>query len=541
MIESEPQISRLDRAFAAFLAARSQLEGDSRARFEAIVCLLSSQQNHGHSCIALDSEQRQLVQASGLVSQTDRTPLILEQDRLYLHRYWAYETRLAGRVAAMVRETSAEVASPPVLERYFPSVDGEIDWQRQAAKSAVERKFCIISGGPGTGKTTTVVKILALLQELNPQPLHIALAAPTGKAANRLQESIGASKAGLPCDEPVRALIPESVSTLHRLLGVKPHSVYFYHDAHHPLPFDLVVVDEASMIDLALMCKLVEALKTGARLILLGDKDQLASVESGAVLADLTAALPNNTLQLQKTYRFDANIKQLADAVNRQQADSAWQLLQQGRDNIGLLEAELIDYVSAAQQPYLESIAKQADYRQIFQAFNRFQVLCSNRQGSNSVADINHRVEQRLVAAGLIQRTGIWYNGRPVMATQNDPALHIYNGDIGLCLSDPEQTGKLMVYFQRPDGSFKKILPSRLPHCETVFAMTIHKSQGSEFDEVLIVLPDQINPILTKELLYTAITRAKRSVKLAAARTVFMQAVRQQVERYGGLVEKVRG
>ncbi len=540
MISQEPQISRLDRAFAAFLGGRSQLQHDSRDRFEELVGQLSSQQNHGHSCIELDNEQQQLVLASGLVSQRDRTPLILEHGRLYLHRYWSYETRLAGRIAAMAGEKRTATALQQALDRYFPVTGGQTDWQRQAAKTAVERMFSIISGGPGTGKTTTVVKILALLQELSPQPLHIALAAPTGKAAQRLQESIGASKAGLPCSDAVRDLIPDSVSTIHRLLGVKPNSVYFYHDGHNPLPFDLVLVDEASMVDLALMCKLVEALKTDTRLILLGDKDQLASVESGAVLADLSAALPENTLQLKKSYRFDANIKSLAEAVNRQQADLAWQLLQQGRQNIGLLEGDLIAYVIAKQQPYLELVGRQVDYGRIFQAFNRFQVLCSNRQGINSVAEINQRVEQRLAAAGHIHRTGIWYSGRPVMVTQNDTAMHVYNGDIGICLPNQEQSGKLMVCFERPDGSIKKILPSRLPHCETVYAMTIHKSQGSEFDEVLIALPDNVNPILTKELLYTAITRARRVVKLAATRAVFMQAVGQQVVRFGGLVEKLQ-
>ncbi len=255
-------------------------------------------------------------------------PLVVEQDRLYLHRYWFYENRLAMQIKAMAKVSHSVENLDAMLDRYFEPVVGETDDQREAAKMAVKQAFSIITGGPGTGKTTTVVKILAVLQELADEPLHIALAAPTGKAAMRLQESIGFNKAALPCSEAVKKHIPETVTTLHRLLGAKPPSPYFRHNADKPLPHDLVVVDEASMVDLALMSKLLDALKPGARLILLGDKDQLASVESGAVLADLTAALPEHTLELKKSRRFDENIKKLAEAVNLQQDEVAWQVLQ---------------------------------------------------------------------------------------------------------------------------------------------------------------------------------------------------------------------
>ena len=425
-----------------------------------------------------------------------------------------------------------------LFDKYFGISTGETDWQREAAKMAVKQSFSIITGGPGTGKTTTVVKILALLQELAEQPLHIALAAPTGKAAMRLQESIGFNKAALPCSETIKSHIPETVTTLHRLLGAKPPSPYFRHDATKPLVYDLVVVDEASMVDLALMSKLLDALKPGARLILLGDKDQLASVESGAVLADLTMALPEHTLELKKSHRFDDTIKRLAVAVNLQQEDVAWQILHEGNENIAMLEQDLIDYVAAQQTDYLRLIKAGAGFDEIYRAFSRFQVLCSNREGKNSVSDINYRVEQKLFGQKLINLSGLWYSGRPVMVTQNNSALHLYNGDIGICMPDKDQDGKLMVFFQRADGSVKKYLPGRLPHCETVYAMTIHKSQGSEFEEVLIVLPETINPVLTKELLYTAITRARKTVKLVADEAVFAGTVRQKVKRVTGLVDK---
>lgn len=536
--------SRVDVAFARFLSQRTTLDAAQRQAFENIVMSVSYEQNQGHSCIQIDEEARALVLASGLAvlsgQQTGKLPLVVEQDRLYLHRYWFYENRLAMQIRAMTKLSHSVEKLDPMLDRYFEPVVDEIDGQREAAKMAVKQTFSIITGGPGTGKTTTVVKILAVLQELAGEPLHIALAAPTGKAAMRLQESIGSSKSALPCSESIKKHIPETVTTLHRLLGAKPPSPYFRHNADKPLVYDLVVVDEASMVDLALMSKLLDALKPGARLILLGDKDQLASVESGAVLADLTAALPEHTLELKKSHRFDGNIKKLAEAVNLQQEDVAWQVLQGDDENSSVLDQDLVDYVVGQQEEYLRLIKAGAGFDETYRAFSRFQVLCSNRQGKNSVADINCRVEQRLAEQKLINLSGLWYVGRPVMVTQNNATLHLYNGDIGLCMPDKEQAGKLMVFFQRADGSVKKYLPPRVSHCETVFAMTIHKSQGSEFEEVLIVLPEAINPVLTKELLYTAITRAKQTIRLVADEAVFNATVRQKVERTTGLVDKFK-
>jgi exodeoxyribonuclease V alpha subunit len=550
-VNTDRSYSRLNVAFARFLSRNTELDPVQKQAFEALVMAVSFEQDQGHSCIQIDDQSKALLLASGLV-ETDLTienirfPLVIEQNRLYLQRYWSYENRLATRIKAMV-ETKANLnlsadATKLLLDRYF-SADEENDDQRLAAKMAIEQPFSIITGGPGTGKTSTVVKILALLQESAEHPLHIALAAPTGKAAMRLQESIGFSKKNLPCSDDVKTRIPEKVSTLHRLLGAMPPSPYFRHDADNPLAYDLVVVDEASMVDLALISKLLDALKPGARLILLGDKDQLASVESGAVLADLAAAdsLQKNVTVLKKSHRFGGAIKDLADAVNLQQPEQAWQLLGEGNDAVQCLDTDLIAYIAAQQAEYLQLIKAGAGFEPVFQAFSRFQVLCSNRQGKNSVADINHRVEQKLAEQQRIDLSHIWYVGRPVMVSQNHPALNLYNGDIGICLPDQASgQGKLMVFFQRPDGSVKKYLPARVPHCETVFAMTIHKSQGSEFDEVLIVLPETVNPVLTKELLYTAITRAKKSIKLAATEEVFNATVRQKIQRITGLADKFK-
>jgi exodeoxyribonuclease V alpha subunit len=547
MLDEAKSVSRLDVVFARFLSERTTFDPVQKQAFEDIVMSVSYEQSRGHSCIRLDEQGRALVLASGLAvsysqaaawERTATLPLVVEQDRLYLHRYWFYENHLAMQIKAMIKVSYSFEKLEVLLDKFFPPGIDETDWQREAAKIAVKQSFCIITGGPGTGKTTTVVKILALMQELTNEPLHIALAAPTGKAAMRLQESIGFNKAALPCSETIKSHIPETVTTLHRLLGAKPPSPYFHHDANKPLVYDLVVVDEASMVDLALMSKLLDALKPGSRLILLGDKDQLASVESGAVLADLTMALPKHTLELKKSHRFDDSIKRLAAAVNLQQDDIAWQILQQGNENIAMLEEDLVDYVAAQQTDYLQLIKAGAEFDEIYRAYARFQVLCANRLGKNSVADINYRAEQKLFGQNLINLSGLWYSGRPVMVTQNNSALHLYNGDIGICMPDKEQDGKYRVFFQRADGSVKKYLPARVPHCETVFAMTIHKSQGSEFEEVLIILPEAINPVLTKELLYTAITRAKKTVKLVADEAVFAGTVRQKVKRVTGLVDK---
>lgn len=536
--------SRLDTAFARFLKERATLDKEQKQAFETIVLSLSYQHNQGHSCIIVDDNEQALILASGLTMTADTVekaallPLVLEQNRLYLQRYWDYENQLTHQIKVIASHHHDVEQLDALLNIYFGKQPKDTDWQREAARIAVQHSFSIITGGPGTGKTTTVVKILAVLQALAKEPLLIALAAPTGKAAMRLQESIGTNKTALPCSELIKSHIPETVTTLHRLLGAKRDSPYFKHNANHPLIHDLVVVDEASMVDLALMSKLLDALKPNARLILLGDKDQLASVESGAVLADLTQALPAHTVELKTAHRFDENIKQLAQAVNEQDAETAWQFLTTGNENTLLLDGDLIAYIATQQVAYLKLIHQNADFSAIYQAFNRFQVLCSNREGKNSVIDINSRVEQKLAQQGRIQVTGLWYVGRPVLVTQNNPTLHLYNGDIGLCLPDKNQGGKLMVFFQRPDGSVKSYLPSRIAQCETVFAMTIHKSQGSEFEEVLIVLPDLINPVLTKELLYTAITRAKKTVKLVADKAVFTATIQQKVTRMTGLVAK---
>ena len=536
----EPVIlSRLDQAFAQFLMQRSRLQKAQAKVFERIVARLSYAQSQGHSCISVSDTEADLLIASGLVDTAGSGPLVLEERQLYLQRYWQYEQQLARKIQQLIGDKQECTLDLSLVESYFPG-SLAVDWQKEAAKSALLNAVTLITGGPGTGKTTTVVKILALLQALAERPLSIALAAPTGKAAMRLQESIGHNKQALPCSDAIRDLIPETVQTLHRLLGSRPLSPYFKYNADLCLPYDVVVIDEVSMIDLPLMSKLLSALQVGTRLILLGDKEQLASVETGSVLADLVLALPQYTQELKVSYRFTGQIKQFAEAINQQQAEEAWALLNAAGEEVSLLaDADLIDYIVAQQLGYLSLIQKGADFVACYAAFSTFQVLCAVRKGAYGVLEINRRVAEQLHERRLINSSAEWYAGRPIMITQNDATLQLYNGDIGLCLQDAASHGQLRVFFLSPAGAVRKYLPARLPHCETVFAMTIHKSQGSEFDEVLLVLPEKVNPILTKELLYTGITRAKKTLKIHATQAVFAETLARKIERHSGLAQRI--
>jgi exodeoxyribonuclease V alpha subunit len=537
-MQAEIPLSRLDSAFANFLLKHCQLVDEAEKKELAlIVAELSYRQSQGHSCLLLDTKKCSLVLASGLVDNLGKKPLVLEGNLLYLQRYWEYEVQLVNSIQQLLSQDKLIKVPEELLDKYFPQEDIlEIDWQRKAAQLSVSHSFSMITGGPGTGKTTTVIKILALLQELSsPTILNIALIAPTGKAAMRLQESIRQSKRYLVSSDKLKKCIPEEVVTIHRLLGASQFSPYFKYNKYSSLAFDVVVVDEVSMIDLALMSKLLSALKLGARLILLGDRDQLASVEAGSVLADLTAALPMSTQELKKSYRFERRIKELALTINEQKGVEAWNILANSDTDVGLLKDELIGYIVQKQLTYLKLIEKNVDFIDVHQAFNAFQVLCVTRRGILSIEDINSRVVKKLRGMKKIKGRGEWYIGRPVLITQNDATLGLYNGDIGICLFDSENQGRLVVGFLLSDGTLKKYLPARLPDCETVFAMTIHKSQGSEFEEVLLILPEKVNPILTKELIYTGVTRAKKKVRLFSNKNIFLAAVKNNVSRESAL------
>lgn len=539
--------SHLDRGFASFLAGRSGLEGEKRDSFHDLVMRLSRALGEGHSCIELNKVEQELVSSLDLVAVRDdeqngtMAPLVLHGDNLYLERYFSYEQRLARQIrtfAAARFELQPDKATAALLFEDEPDPNND---QLRAAYAVLTRALIIVNGGPGTGKTTTVVKMLALLLASDTRPLHIGLAAPTGKAAMRLSESIGNSLAHLVLPEEVYDGIPTEAMTLHRMLGVRSHSPQFRHNSDNPLAFDVVVVDEASMVDLALMSKLVDALKPGSRLILLGDRDQLASVESGAVLGDLIHSLADSSVELKKTYRFDASIKALAEGINAGREQDVWQLLEdEKRENVARLDAgSLYPYLVSRYGQYLGFVQEESNpdterILEIFTRFQRFQVLCGVAFSDYGVIAVNRRVEQGLASRGFDCRMGEWYPGRPVLVTRNDYGLDLYNGDIGICLWDREKKG-LRVWFERPDGSLKSCAINLLPAFETVYAMTIHKSQGSEFEEVVVVLPNEDNRVLSRELIYTAVTRAKAEVKIVADHAVLGLALLRRLKRHSGL------
>ena len=699
----------LDRAFAAFLAREVP---EAPAALLLAAALASHQLGRGHVCLDLKKTLAEPDLALSLPPEGDSledppprpslllgeltlaawqqalthplivgdgpgaTPLVLDGTRLYLRRFWHHERTIQQHLAGRLAQETGEGAASGVpalrrdgvarradlgmdlavvsraLDALFPTA-AALDWQKAACALAVRAPFAVITGGPGTGKTTTVVKLLALLQTLalgeGRRPLRIRLAAPTGKAAARLNESIAGQVSSLQLEalatlcqqdsprdggvEELRRAIPTEVTTLHRLLGSRPDTRHFRHDANHPLPLDVLVVDEASMVDVAMMAALLDALPSRGRLVLLGDKDQLASVEAGSVLGDLCAraegghytpqtadwlaeaaglALPDAMrdahgmpldqaiAMLRVSHRFDADsgIGRLADAVNRQASDREKRAavravlahgfadlahLKLDSDGDRRLEQLVVSGHAAGfansgegrrvngkplpppvgyrhyltvMQAATPAIGANADVdraalddwaRKVLAAYGQFQLLCALRRGPWGVEGLNERIRAALERQGLIDSGAgrrLWYPGRPVLVTRNDYGLGLMNGDIGITLALPQAAGDarhipaLRVAFPAGDGSgqIKWVLPSRLQTVETVFAMTVHKSQGSEFTHTALLLPDAPNPILTRELVYTGITRARHWLTLVeTGRGQLLDAVERRVMRVSGL------
>ncbi len=489
--------------------------------------------------------------------------------RLYLHRYFQYEQSLFRQLSSRLQLSPAvdETRLQHNLSELFPRSGESTDWQVIAAASACLRSVSVITGGPGTGKTTTVTRMLSALLEQNPD-LRIALAAPTGKAAARMTESILSARDTLPHGSS----IPAQSNTLHRLLGWSPQG--FRYHAGRPLPFDCVIVDEASMIDLPMMAHLFSALAPSARLILLGDRDQLSSVEVGSVLADLcdsgaehgmspafadrlsnvsgydltssadAAALPmaDSVVQLRHSHRFsvDSGIGELARAVNQGNFQAASAVFTQYRDVHWLAGDPSADAAPAWEEQvitgyraYCHAVKEGYEPEHILQAFDQFQVLVALRQGPWGAELINERIRTLLTGAGLLSGTGsLWYPGRPVMISRNDYDLGLFNGDIGITLT---HQGHERVVFRSAEGQLRFISPGRLPGHETAFAMTVHKSQGSEFSRVMLLLPNRWQSVITRELIYTAITRAKKEFLCQAGDACWQTGLSQRVVRASGL------
>jgi exodeoxyribonuclease V alpha subunit len=595
-LHGQKLLQPLDLHFALFLMSQAAEAGELAALTFALVSRATSE---GHVCLDLRSLRgqtllpaapspirapsveawRELLLASGVVGRPGEwQPLILDAgDRLYLHRYWAYERALGLSMLKRSHGLMEGIDDGRLrsgLDLLFePPPEGEVDWQRIASATAVLRRLSIISGGPGTGKTSTVVRILALLRE---QPggtdLRIALAAPTGMAASRLQQSIHHAKSRLPLTPDALQAIPEQAMTLHRLLGVRRQGTGFRHQRDNPLPLDVLVLDEASMVDVALMAKLLDALPKQARLILLGDRDQLASVEAGAVLGDLCAgcegpdlhfverlrqvtdlqlsdapvnrgSLHNSVVVLRRSYRFDSAspIGRLAAAVNQGDAPKAESLLRRAPADAGIgwleVEPSLANLAAERYADLLRQVSEGVPVGQLFDSLQGYRVLCALRGGPFGAERLNLAITRRLQSMGLVSWEGDWFPGRPVMVTRNDYQLGLYNGDTGIVLPHPDHPRQLAVAFATGDGQPRWIAPARLPGCETVFAVTVHKSQGSEFAQVALQLPDQLSPVLCRELIYTAITRARDGFFLAGSAEVFRAAVSRRLSRHSGLVD----
>jgi exodeoxyribonuclease V alpha subunit len=506
---------------------------------------------------ANDDKSKARVETEAIASQAIRhRALRLVGSRLYLDRYWREERQVAADLRALADREPAGVRVDVLDDGLARVFAGEHDSrQREAASSAVLRGLTIVAGGPGTGKTTTVARIVALLAEqaaaAGMAPPLVALAAPTGKAAARLEESVHDEAGGLPVDGAIRRQLSElHASTLHRLLGWRPDSQSrFRHNRGQRLPHDVVIVDETSMVSLSLMARLVEAVRPDARLILVGDPGQLASIEAGAVLGDIvgraseTADRPGIVI-LDRVHRYGGGIASLAEAIRRGDADGVVEVLADGPDGVSWLAVDAADPAAegdlapvrdraiAAGRAVTEA-ARAGDARRAIEGLNAFRILCAHRRGPQGVATWTARIETWLAAeiAGF-SATSRWYAGRPLLVGENDYELKLYNGDTGVVVA----TGgdRLTAAFER-GGELLELSPTRLKAVDTAYPMTIHKSQGSQFDTAAVLLPAATSRILTRELLYTAATRARRELIVVGTEQAVRGAVGRPVARASGL------
>lgn len=613
-------LRRLDYALAAFLWQR---EPAAPAALPVAAALVSHVEGEGHTCLPLADLPARLQAFPALAAQplpgsvaewcaalracacvrleTDADsgqPLVLSATgagaRLYLRRYHGCEQRIRAALAQRSTDGAPDVAQADLrcwMDRLFASASDAFDWQKAACALALRGRLTLITGGPGTGKTYTAARLLALLAATAPRPetLRVALAAPTGKAAARLRQSI--DSALVPLCETLGAQLDLSAfaqrigpaRTLHRLLGSVAGSRRFRFHAGNPLDVDVLVIDEASMVHLEMMDAVFQALPAHARLILLGDKDQLASVEAGAVLGELCRGaehgnyppetarylaattgqtlpaeycaaadapvppLARHTVMLRQSRRFHGPIGALAQAVNRGDAAGAQAILADAPPEIlhhraGARAEEIHQLAAEGYRDYLAALAQKPATPEahahwagdILRAFDRFRILCATHHGAFGVQALNRAIAQALAEARLIRPDGLWYAGRPVMVTRNSPELGVFNGDTGIALPAPEGK-RLRVYFLNGD-ELHAVPASRLAHVDTAFALTVHKSQGSEFTHTLLALAHNSGQVLSRELVYTGITRAReRFTLMEETPDLFAQAIAQPTRRASGL------
>lgn len=591
-------LTYVDLHFGCFI---NRLAGSNDPDIFLAAALVSNAAGNGDVCLDLESFARKVISKEGEESEPfqcppldvwleklgraqvvgrpgDYRPLVLDgKNRLYLYRYWNYEKRLSDSIKLRAEDDIEGIdikLLKNTLERLFPdNPDEEVNLQKIAAVTSVFKRFCVISGGPGTGKTTTIAKILAFLTEVESgKKLKIYLCAPTGKAAARLSESIRSTKVNIDCSETVKNLVPENAYTIHRMLRTIPGSSRFYHNADNQLPADVVVVDEASMVDLALLAKLVEAVPDKARLILVGDKDQLASVEAGSVLGDICnrgdlpeypaksyqtliggiglpadcklsgkPVLSDSIVVLQKNYRFSesSGIGRLSRAVNNGEADTFFDILREKMDErIVWEEIKTRNELNCSLEKKI--VEGYRDYLNIndpvaaLDSFGRFKILCAINKGPFGVDAVNGQSESVLAKKRLINPSSRWYRGRPILIKGNNYSLGLFNGDLGIITGGKDEEN-LYAFFHADSGPARKLAPGILPDHDTAYAMTVHKSQGSEFENVILVLPEKDYPVLTRELIYTGLTRTTGKITLLGTEGVLRAAISRKTERASGL------
>ena len=537
-----------------------------RAAEEGHVCIDLSRLAGGR--IASDSERENhlrcpsleewlaCLRASPLVGGSGQwRPLILDRGHfLYLQRYHRDEQLIAELLHARAATPGLPTDTTPwarKLARYFPDAQpGANEGQVAAGIVALQQRLCVISGAPGTGKTTTAARIIALLLDVYAdRPMRFALCAPTGKAAARLSEALRSAAATLAAIKKGPGQFPTEAATIHRLLGYGRGRFVF--NAENPLPADVVVVDEASMIDLSLMARLLEAVPAEARLIILGDHSQLSSVEAGAVMGDICqqggrkgswTKIDNSVIVLSHNYRFSARtgIGALIRAVNSGQGEAVLKRLQSDDATIGWIPAPLNpparrQLQAAVLEGYGPVFA--ARYAEAaLGALEHFMVLCALTGGPWGTDRLNRWIESLGRRAGWIETRGAWYRGRPVMIRRNDYRTGLFNGDVGVVW--PERVRgqrQIRIWFRTPAGPLKAFSPSQLPEHQTAFALTVHKSQGSEYRHVILMLPEQDNPVLSRELLYTGLSRAREKIGLVADANLLVRAISRRIERTSGL------
>ncbi|MGB5810062.1 MAG: exodeoxyribonuclease V subunit alpha [Polyangiales bacterium] len=553
VLRSNDEIELLDIELARALV---RMSSSDRAELELAIALTSRNVRNGHTCLPLDVDPETLGLSSDrgvvVLPDSDRWcdvireskltahgPLMLDNSsRLYLRRYYDFERDVAEELAARASlPTKAGPDMSSALDRLFGHSDHPAP--RQAATQSLLHRVSVLCGGPGTGKTTTIAAIVALLVERhfhgNATPPRIALLAPTGKAAVRLGEAVIQAKQNLSATANVIDAIPSEATTLHRALGMRRHGMKFRHGPDLPLEADIIVVDEASMVDLGLMRQLLVSAAREATLLIVGDPDQLTSVEAGSVLRDLVRASDETwwrgrVTRLTKTYRYDATamLGRLVSAIRDGDAAEVAALLDSDDESIGSTGHDALDGAIARAARRWENILRASDAEEHFRRRGGFVVLSPFRKGQLGTNRLGEVIVRRLGREG----SGV----RPIIIEENQHDLGVYNGDLGMAF---ERNGLEMATVQREAGNLQELAAVRLPRHTQAFALSVHKAQGSEFDDVLIVLPEEDSPQLTRELIYTAVSRARQGVQLVGPKRVISAALARRAQRFSGLVDRV--